>query len=424
MSREYAKCSKSVTVFCLIAVLMFIILVVRVKFNGSISNSTIRNEDQKHLQLQGTSISNFSEQFLFSPELKLLIQESSQGKFYSEMTRDTPSLTTQLPGEGFSSDFPQNGCWWSKTKSDQTKLRCIPGLYVAGFPKCGTTDIFNKLAQHPSIRKPGNGGKEIYWWSPGRYSQDLNSYTDKVTPRDMNYTREAYIMDGSPSLLNCILSKYPSRFPLSYLPPYTNADILKWVVPFSKIIATVRNPVDRSWSAYFYFHDNPPVTAESFEVDSMNMIQDMKQCLDKHSLRYCCAHWEEKTWHRRILIHGSIYVCYLVDWKLKFGNNLYLVNLDEFRDNSLHIMKDIFRWLNVTAELPGLEESLKVVYGATKFSRNEQMSIECRSRLEDFFRPYNVMLAEFFNDERFLKWNENSKHYPKTNLSDLEIQPN
>ena len=347
-----------------------------------------------------------------SLELRELVDSVAERKFYPAMVRDTPSLATQLPPNGYSRDFPRNGCW-----EKEGKLKCIPGLYLAGFPKCGTSDLFVKLAWHPAIRKPGNGEKEHYWWSPGRLDNDLYSYVDKVTPPDMDSTKDAYIMDGSPSLVNGILGWYPERFPQFELPPYTNADILHWAIPTAKVIAAVRNPVERSWSAYFYFNDHPPLSAASFEVDSRKMVEDMNECLEGKSLRYCCAHWREKMWHRRILLQGSIYICYLVDWKLKFGANFYLVNLDEVRDDPMGMYKDIFKWLDLTTDLDftGLEKSLKKVTTLGVRGKKVKMLDESRLRLEAFFKPFNIILAEFFNNDGFLKWNERSSHSPDLN---------
>ena len=346
-----------------------------------------------------------------SLELKSLIKDVSKGKFYPQMIHDTPSLFNQLPSQGYSMDFPRNGCWQTNGT-----LRCIPGLYVAGFPKCGTTNLFIKLTLHPKITRTSK--KEVYWWSASdnsyqnRYNADLYSYTDKVTPADMDTTRDSYIIDGTPSLVNVVLGQYPKRFPPSEFPPYTNADILHWVLPSAKVIATVRNPVDRAWSAYFYFNDNPPVTAATFEVDTRKMIGDMKKCLSKYSLRSCCSHWREGDWYRRIAISRSIYICYIVEWKLKFGDNLYLLNLDEFRERPLEIMQDVYSWLNLTDDFSGLKEGVQTVNGATNYKEEERMLDGSRIRLEEFFRPYNIMLAEFFNDEGFLNWNEKSLHSP------------
>ena len=51
-------------------------------------------------------------------------------------------------------------CW----TTDNTLL-CLPYFYVAGMPKCGTSDIWDKLMEHPKIMRMR---KEPHWWTSGR----------------------------------------------------------------------------------------------------------------------------------------------------------------------------------------------------------------------------------------------------------------
>ena len=43
------------------------------------------------------------------------------------------------------------------------RLACLPSVYLAGFPKCGTTDLYNSLISHYHII-PGKG-KELDFWT-------------------------------------------------------------------------------------------------------------------------------------------------------------------------------------------------------------------------------------------------------------------
>lgn len=46
-------------------------------------------------------------------------------------------------------------------------LQCVPYFFVIGFPKCGTTDLFDRLSHHPEFLKPAF--KEIHWISRYRF---------------------------------------------------------------------------------------------------------------------------------------------------------------------------------------------------------------------------------------------------------------
>ncbi|GFO15684.1 sulfotransferase [Plakobranchus ocellatus] len=43
----------------------------------------------------------------------------------------------------------KNPCWWSDSRN--SSISCLPYVYLAGFPKCGTTDLYFRLIQHPLI---------------------------------------------------------------------------------------------------------------------------------------------------------------------------------------------------------------------------------------------------------------------------------
>ncbi|KAK3762772.1 hypothetical protein RRG08_019510 [Elysia crispata] len=45
----------------------------------------------------------------------------------------------------------KNPCWWHSDGRARKSLRCLPYFYLAGFPKCGTTDLYFRLTQHPFI---------------------------------------------------------------------------------------------------------------------------------------------------------------------------------------------------------------------------------------------------------------------------------
>lgn len=49
------------------------------------------------------------------------------------------------------------------------RLRCLPYFMIIGQPKCGTTDLFWKIAKHPDILTPPI--KELHWWSRSRHGK-------------------------------------------------------------------------------------------------------------------------------------------------------------------------------------------------------------------------------------------------------------
>ena len=50
----------------------------------------------------------------------------------------------------------------SSSSGGQVTLRCLPAVLLAGMPKCGTTTLFNNLAQHPDFVAQR---KEPHFWT-------------------------------------------------------------------------------------------------------------------------------------------------------------------------------------------------------------------------------------------------------------------
>lgn len=51
----------------------------------------------------------------------------------------------------------------------QFRLRCLPYFYIIGQPKCGTTDLFYRLLEHPQLKY--NAFKEPHWWNRRRFGK-------------------------------------------------------------------------------------------------------------------------------------------------------------------------------------------------------------------------------------------------------------
>ena len=74
-----------------------------------------------------------------------------------------PKMFSEIPQDGFLPDF-KNPCWYRNGEDgsrDIRNLACLPYVYLLGQPKCGTSDLFNRLIHHPQIAPPKR--KEIRW---------------------------------------------------------------------------------------------------------------------------------------------------------------------------------------------------------------------------------------------------------------------
>ena len=52
------------------------------------------------------------------------------------------------------------------------RLRCLPYFFLAGQPKCGSTDLYRKLMEHPHIA--ATPVKEPHWWAKNRHGETFD----------------------------------------------------------------------------------------------------------------------------------------------------------------------------------------------------------------------------------------------------------
>ncbi|CAL4102197.1 unnamed protein product, partial [Meganyctiphanes norvegica] len=65
-------------------------------------------------------------------------------------------------------DKPAAAIQRSKRMEEKSfRLRCLPYFFLIGQPKCGTTDLFQRITQHPDVIPPIMKGP--HWWTRRKY---------------------------------------------------------------------------------------------------------------------------------------------------------------------------------------------------------------------------------------------------------------
>ena len=65
---------------------------------------------------------------------------------------------------------------WNTNSGNKKSLYCLPGVYLAGFPKCATTALYRIITAHPSLAQPLH--KESHFWRT--FVQNQMKYPHKV----------------------------------------------------------------------------------------------------------------------------------------------------------------------------------------------------------------------------------------------------
>ena len=120
-------------------------------------------------------------------------------------------------------------------------LRKLPDFVIIGAAKSGTTSLYDFMTKHPRI-EPAYTKEPFYFSSPERLS--LLYYKTNFPILTKQLTGEA-----STGYLSSL--EAPAR--------------MKTVIPDAKMIAILRNPVDRAYSHYHFAHGRNVETSATFE---------------------------------------------------------------------------------------------------------------------------------------------------------------
>jgi hypothetical protein len=136
--------------------------------------------------------------------------------------------------------------------------RILPDFLVAGVAKCGTTSLFDWICEHPFVARPVTNGKERkeLLFFDYRYARGVDWYRAHfATERERDEFRDA---QGRPFLTG--------EATATYLTNYRAPERVAEVIPRVKMIVTLRNPIDRAFSAYQMSRRERLEDCDSFEA--------------------------------------------------------------------------------------------------------------------------------------------------------------
>ncbi len=135
--------------------------------------------------------------------------------------------------------------------------RVLPDFLVVGAAKCGTTSLFDWICTHPMVARPMTDGmprKELLFFDYN-FHRGADWYR-KHFPLEAT-RREFEAEHGRPFITG--------EATASYLTGYWVPERVRRVVPEVKLIVTLRNPIDRAFSAFQMSRRERLEECESFE---------------------------------------------------------------------------------------------------------------------------------------------------------------
>lgn len=246
--------------------------------------------------------------------------------------------------------------------------RPLPRLLIIGAQKSGTTTLFNYLITNSSVSRPLN--KEIHFFS-FYYHKGVSWYKThfpKTLEKSINF-------EASTSYLI-----YPKAAERAYS-----------VIPGAKIIAILRNPIERAYSHFWHtkrIGKEPSITFEealSLEQCRENTIQSKL----KANKNYCY-----NDMYRHAYLKRGIYADQIEIW-LKFfqKENILVIESGRLFNAPYRELEKISSFLNI----PNAYQFAPSVFNKGKIAK--KMLNETRNYLESFYKPHNRRLFELIQEE-------------------------
>lgn len=262
-------------------------------------------------------------------------------------------------------------------------LHVRPDFLIIGFPKCGTTSLYEYLIEHPDIYPPI--GKEIDYFDR-LYNKGIDWYKVRFPSIfQKNYSKK---ICGKKFLTGEATPRY-------IIHPHASERIKK-IIPNSKFIVILRNPVDRAFSHYQMNLKND-YEYYSFDEAIKNEKKRIEGRYEKMIKDQNYYSWDYDLF---AYMQQGIYFEKIKKWLEIFPKEQFLfIQSEIFLKNPSVVYHQTLNFLQLSKWEP--EE-----YRLFKKSSDDQSNInpQLRKQLIDFFKPYNEKLFELIGT-RF-DWNE------------------
>jgi len=259
-------------------------------------------------------------------------------------------------------------------KSDKFRLatspfRIFPNFAIIGAQKSGTTSLYDFVTRHPNIASARK--KEIHFFSSSLYGFGLMWYRSNFPTRISRY----YYKKNGKKLLVGEATPYYLFHPLV-------PERMKRVLPDIKLIAILRNPVDRTYSHYnFALRQNRESLSfeEALDAEGDRMGGHRERIIQD-------PNFDDFEFKTHSYLSRSIYVDQLSHWFKYYDRSRFLiVSSEDLAMDPQRILDQIFDFLGVP---PYNVDDLRDL-NVYEYSN---MSESTRKFLTDYFEPHNQRL--------------------------------
>ncbi len=246
----------------------------------------------------------------------------------------------------------------------------LPDFLIIGAQKGGTTSLYSYLTQHPGIM-PAKKKEVHYFGNPKNKKRGeawyrshfpSNSYRESVK-RALGYS--PITGEATPDMNQPFIPK-----------------LVYELLPHAKMIALLRNPIDRAFSQYHHRRKIPgkePLTFEEAIAQSAITLPD--EIMNDASLYY-------QSTHRSYITRG-LYAEQLERWYQYYPKeDIYVGSSEEFFTDPNSEIQKILEFL----QMPSFNFDCSVSKNVGMYET--KMDQKVKSFLEEVFRPHNRRLYE------------------------------
>jgi len=243
----------------------------------------------------------------------------------------------------------------------------MPNFLIIGAARSGTSSLYEYLRHHPEIYFSKNKepmffaleGQKVDFKGPGDDKQiNLKSVTDLETYKSLfkNVTTEKVI--GEASTLYLYSEKAPN--------------CIHHYIPQAKLVAILRNPVERAYSSFLYNIR-----------DGRETLNDFSDALRAEEVRIA-DNWEH-IWHYRNM--GYYYKQLKRYYDLFRDNQIKIYLYDEMQLDIKSLLKDIYTFLEVNSSF---DSNTSIVYNKGGVPNNKILNkiLTHQSNIKRIIKPH------------------------------------
>ena len=311
---------------------------------------------------------------------------------------------------------------------------CLPKIFIMGYSKCGSTFLYCLIQKILSLKFNVKGDcqllKEPHWWSGGKVKSTSFGYLSVYL---LNFERGSDFVDR-----NMPAVTIDASLNLMYESPRYSEDetmenyclmpsLIPVILPDSKYFVIMRNPVTMLYSAFWFSctirdlkgvnsvkYQGPDIFHERIikKITIFNNCKDQGIHLDK------CVNMVGADLYTPVLpkcgrtrLEMSLYYFHTRKWlSVVPRERIHFFTMEELATQDItHTAKVILDHLELNSTKREMNAFQKIICAENaqhsvdyKHDPRLKMREDTKQILEEFFQPYNKMLADLLGDDKFL----------------------